>query len=73
MVKQYEQSPGKYDGKALEFQHAREIKQQQKVRIKKYPVSFLECKSWDVKNSLKEVIKTPRFVTISMFSLFELP
>jgi len=42
-MRQYEQSPVKYDADALEFQHAREIKQRQKVKrkssLKTYKVS----------------------------------
>jgi len=43
LIRQYEQSPVKYDADALEFQHAREIKQRQKVKrrssLKTYKVS----------------------------------
>jgi len=44
LIRQYEQSPVKYDVDALEFQHAREIKQRQKVKrrssLKTYKVSY---------------------------------
>jgi len=43
LMRQYEQSPVKYDADALEFKHAREIKQRQKVKrkssLKTYKVS----------------------------------
>jgi len=42
-MRQYEQSPVKYDVEALEFQHAREIKQRQKAKrrssLKTYKVN----------------------------------
>ena len=47
LMRQYEQSPVKYDADALEFKHARELKQQQKVKrrssLKTYKVSRLIC------------------------------
>ena len=45
VMRQYEQSPVSYDAEALEFQHAREIKQRQKVKrrssLKTYKASRL--------------------------------
>ena len=51
LMRQYEQSPVSYDADALEFQHARELKQRQKVKrrssLKTYKASrlfaFLYC------------------------------